>query len=376
MTTAGFIKPGFEKLRDLFEQALAESHQGGAALSVRVDGKQVASLWGGFASPNRKWEEDTPSVVFSVTKGIVTVLLADQVTKGRIELDKPVAHYWPEFAQAGKADTTVRELLAHKAGLSALREDITVDQVVDWDFMVSALAKEAPLFDKSNHQYHALTFGWLVGEILRRVTGLGIGELLQRELSKPLGINAWIGIPSDLVGKVALLQQTDFVPAENIPELQIKAMTLGGAFPENLMGVNEGFNNPRIQMAEVPGAGGIFDANALSKIYSACVSDKEPIRLLNDAVIADMTKEQSSGPSQLEKVPPFPRWGSGFMIPSEHRAFMTEASFGHDGFGGQVVFADAKHKVGFAFITNDLQSAGDQRGNRIVTALGEILSSR
>lgn len=373
MSTAGFLKPGFETLGTLFAEAVEASNGGGAALSVRVDGELVANLWGGNAGPGRSWQEDTPSVVFSVTKGIVTVLLADQVTKGAIELDKPVATYWPEFAQAGKQDTTVRQLLAHKAGLSALRENLNLEQVLDWDFMVNTLAKAAPLFDKSKHQYHALTFGWLVGEVLRRVTGLGIGALLQRELCQPLGVNGWIGIPNRLLGKVAVLQQIESAVQEDAPELQTKAMTLGGAFPENLMGPGEGFNNPRVQLAEIPGAGGIFDANALSKIYSACVSDNEPIRLLNQSVIAEMTKEQSAGESQLEKVPPFPRWGSGFMLPSDHRAFLSPHSFGHDGYGGQVVFADTKYKVGFAFITNDLQTAGDERGNRIVSELGEIL---
>lgn len=373
MMTAGFLKPGFEKLEGLFESAVSNSNNAGAALSVRVDGELVASLWGGYAAPGRKWEESTPSVVFSATKGIATILLANQVMLGAIELDEPVAKFWPEFGQRGKEAITVRELLAHKAGLSALRENLSLEQVLNWDFMVDILAKAEPLFDKSRHQYHAITFGWLVGELLRRVTGLGVGALLQQVITSPLGIKGWIGAPNDVLGKIAILQQIQQAPAQNLPELQTKAMTLGNAFPGNLIGPGEGFNNPKVQMAELAGVGGIFDANGLSKIYSACVSNHEPVRLMSDSVIRDMTKVQSEGPSHLEKEPPFAKWGSGFTLSSDRRYLLTDHSFGHDGYGGQIAFGDPIHKVGFAFITNDLQVANDQRGDGLVAAVREIL---
>lgn len=374
MTISGYLKPGFEKLEAIFADALRLSHNGGAALSLRVDGELVANLWGGFAAPGRRWEESTPSVVFSTTKGIATILIANQVAKGTIELDKPVANYWPEFGQAGKQDITVREVLAHKAGLSALRQDLNLEQVLNWEFMVDALAKAEPLFDKTKHQYHAVTFGWLVGEILRRVTGIQIGKLLQEVITEPLGINGWIGAPAEVLPEVAVLQQTQELPPQIVPELQTKAMTLGNAFPGNLIGPGEGFNNPKVQMAELAGVGGIFDANAISKIYSACVSNNEPVRLMPDGVISDMTTVQSQGPSHLEKMPPFPKWGSGFTLSSDRRYLLTDKSFGHDGYGGQIAFGDPIHKVGFAFITNDLQVADDNRGDSLVAAVREILN--
>ena len=382
----GAVAPGFELLGEAFAGALATSHRHGGALHVRVDGEVVANLWGGNASADQPWQHDTPSVIFSCTKGLVSVLAGELVREGRLDLDAPVSAYWPEFAAHGKGSMPVRWLFTHRAGLPAVRKDLQPADVLDWDRMVEVLAEEEPLLQPGDiHQYHALTFGWLAGEIVRRISGTGVDEFFAQRITRPLGVEAWIGVPESELARVAQLYVAS-QPPEPLPlpphvnpelaSINERAMTLGSAVSPDLATENVGFNSDQLRRAVIPGAGGIATAQALATIWSATVSDAEQIRLLNDDVIADMSREQSAGQPAVPLPGPWPRWGTGFMLSSEVRPFLTDASFGHDGLGGQVAFADPEHKVGFAYLTNDLQRVDDTRGVVLVEALRRLLRER
>ncbi|MEY4398307.1 MAG: hypothetical protein RLZ53_883 [Actinomycetota bacterium] len=377
----GHIDSRFKTLEPLFADAVAKSHDGGAALSVRVDGVEVINVWGGSDGKGSPWQENTSSVIFSCTKGLVSLLAAKLVTEGKLQLDLPVAHYWPEFAQNGKGAITVRQAMSHHAGLSAFRYPLEKEDVVDWSRMVHHLEVAEPIFPANGpHQYHAVTFGWLVGEILHRITGKSLGPLFQEALASPLNANAWIGLPKSELGQVARLLNSPVNPEapafddpiwNGVKAYERDAMTLGNAFPMGLSEGDEGFNDPEIRMAEIGGAGGIGTASALSKIWSAAAG-AENYTFLNQETIDDMTKLQSTGQPAIPIDPPQANWGTGFMLTSDHRKFLTTKSFGHDGFGGQVTFADVDAKLGFAFITNDLQTEREHRADSLVSELRRL----
>jgi CubicO group peptidase (beta-lactamase class C family) len=379
----GTVEPGFEAVAAAFERGFAGRPDMGAALAIRHRGAYVARLWGGVADARtgRVWSPDTSSVIFSCTKGLMSLAIARLVEQGLIDYDAPVARYWPEFAAAGKARITVREALSHRAGLSAPRISLSTEQMLDWDFVTAALAAQEPLFPPdSGYAYHALTHGWLAGEIIRRITGLTPGHYLQQEMAVPLGASVHVGLPPALEPKVTHLvsypgQVPANLPPPPEPNWPLLASTLGNALPPTLISETGGFNDPRLHAAEIPGAGGIATADGLATIWSAAVTTTEGIRLVGDAVIEQATREQSGGPGIWPGPPPYYRWGMGFMLDAEARRLLTSRSFGHDGAGGQVAFADPAHAVGFAYLTNRMELPPDSRGNDIVTALRDILTS-
>lgn len=390
----GHVSPGFDEVARAFAATLSDE-ESGAALSVRLDGRTVIDLWGGVADgrDGRAWISSTPSTVFSCTKGLVSILAAHLVDEGRLNYDALVTDYWPEFGVAGKAETRVSSLLSHRAGLSATRVDLTLDDIVDWHTVVGVLQEQEPLWTPgSGWGYHALTHGWLVGEVIRRISGMSVGEYFRTVVAGPLDAEAWIGLPETLVGSPAYLQIAN--SGESGPENQPpsptaggpvdstfsdnqwmeRAMTLGGALHGLVSSVQPDFNDSRVQAAQIPGAGGIATARAMASIWSATVVATDGVRLLSDEVIKAATVVQSEGPSVFSSErPPHPRWGMGFMLDSERRRFLTSSSFGHDGAGGQVGFADPEHRVGFGYITNRLEAGTDNRAPSIIDALRRAL---
>lgn len=379
----GSVEPGFEPVADAFADAFAGRPTMGGALHVTIGGQSVIDLWAGRADERsgRAWSQDTPSVVFSCTKGLMSILIARLVQDGQLDYDAPVTRYWPEFAQAGKAGITVGQALAHQAGLSAPREDLTEDDIVDWDRMVSALAAQEPLWPiGTGYAYHALTHGWLTGELVRRVTGKSAGAYFRELVTDPLGADAWIGLPDALADRPAHLQVSAPLSAlwadeasKPAPNWPYKAMTLGDALPADLVSDDGGFNRQRIRAAEIPGAGGVATAKALATIWSATVVPTQGIRLIDDAVIATATRPRSEGASVLGGDPPYSRWGYGFQLDSEARRYLGDGSFGHDGAGGQVGFADPARQIGFGFVTNWMMGPEDQRATGIISALRQVL---
>lgn len=384
----GHVAPGFESVAKAFAASFDGRPDMGAALAIRYKGELVVSLWGGVRDERDRtpWTEATPSVVFSCTKGLMSLLIAQLVEEGLLDYDQRVADIWPEFEAFGKCCATLRDLLAHRAGLSAPDQDWQFEDLLDWDKCTGRLANQVPIWVPGHgYAYHAITHGWLVGEVARRVTGKRVGTLFAERIAEPLGADAWIGRPAGVGAAMAHLQVSPDLsqfwadelakPKGQEPNWPLRAMTLGGALPPTLVTPEGGFNDSRLQAAEVPGAGGIATAVALASIWSAAVVETDGVRLVGPEIIARATQVVTEGAPVFAVDPPFPRWGMGFQLDSEARRFLGAASFGHDGAGGQVAFADAEHEIGFAFVTNWMEGAGDPRGTAIVTALREALAA-
>ena len=376
---AGSVAPGFEPLAAVFADIVA-SYDGGASACVYLDGEPVVDLWGGVADmrSGRPWAEDTVSVIFSCSKGLMSLLAARLVQDGRLDYDAPVPHYWPEYAAAGKQDTLVRDLLSHRAGLSAPVGALAVEDIVDWEAMVALLAAQAPLWAPGEgHSYHFITHGWLIGELLRRVTGKPVSRLLAETIAEPMGADMWIGLPPAQRGRVAHIgvgasfaEGTDSFVRQGSEWIE-RGLTLGGALPRTLASPAGGFNDPRVQAAEIPGAGGISNARSLARAWSAAVTRTGGVRLLEDETIRRATALQSGGAPVFHEPEPWMAWGMGFQLDSPARRYLTAQGFGHDGAGGQVAFAEPGLRLGFAFVTNQMEEA-DPRAQNLVAALREV----
>jgi CubicO group peptidase (beta-lactamase class C family) len=386
---AGRTAPGFEPVVQAFAEAFVGRPTMGAALAVRLKGDEVINLWAGTSDERtgKPWTEDTASVVFSTTKGLVSILIAQSVQTGRLHYDSPVASYWPEFAQAGKAGMTVRQLLGHQGGLSALTSDLSFEDILNWDVVTARLAQQTPLWSPGTaYGYHALTHGWLAGELIRRVTGQSVGSVFTETVAGPLGAAAWIGLPKSHNGPIAHLQVAPdltqlwaheaALDSPETPNWPYRAMTLGRALPAALATPDGGFNHRRLQEAEVPGAGGIATASGLASIWSATVTATRGVRLLSPKTVELATRTVTEGAPFFPAPPPYARWGMGFQLDSEARRYLTSSSFGHDGAGGQSAFADPVHCVGFAFITNWMEAGEDRRATRIIDALRTVLTGQ
>jgi CubicO group peptidase (beta-lactamase class C family) len=386
---AGFVAEGFEKIEKTFEEIISQAPGSGAAVSIWHKGRNVVNLWGGLADDESKtaWSEETKVVVFSSTKGLMSLALAQLFQAGKFSYDDLVIKYWPEYKGAGKDRTTIGQLVSHQAGVPFFAGEIQPDQVIDWDYMISQIEQEAPVWEPGTaYAYHAITHGWLTGEIIRRVSGMSPGQYLAKEISSPLNADTWLGIPAELESKVAPsyahADLTSFfvdLKEKNTDagNFLIRSLTLGQAFSMNLVGKNEGFNSRAVHAAELPGAGGISTAHGISKIWSSVVHETDGVRLLKDETVQFVTKVQSEGKPFTDLEPPYSKFGMGFQLDSAARGYLTQSSFGHDGAGGQCAFADPEHKIGFAFLTTEMRGGEveDDRATRLIGDLRSILQS-
>lgn len=374
----------FSRVIDAFRGTFENRPTMGGALAIVVDGEPVVDVWAGVADAETgdAWGENTRSVIFSCSKGITAVVIARLVAERMLDYDDPVARHWPEFAVAGKSGITIGDVLAHRAGLSAPRQELTLDHVLSPTGVADPLASQSPLWEPGTaYSYHALTQGWLLGEVVRRATGSTIGELLARDIAGPLGAAVFIGLPESERGHVATmhvgatLAALDATTPQGVPAFDAywarRAMTLGSAFPSTLVEGRSGFNDPRVQASEIPAAGGVATARGLATVWAA-VADA---RILDAETRQRATRVRSEGAPHFAAPGPWPRWGMGFQLDSEARRYLTPTSLGHDGAGGQVAFADPDHRVGFAFLTNEME-AGDDRATRVLDALPEVLVTR
>ncbi|BDZ47923.1 carboxylesterase [Frondihabitans sucicola] len=378
----GTVAPGWEAVGSLFDDTLASSVRGGAALSIMQGGAQVVDLWGGFAdaATGLPWGADTTTVLFSMTKGLMSLLVARLVDDGLLDLDEPVSNSWPEFAQQGKGAITLRTVMAHRAGLSYPVEDLSIDDVVAWTPVVEKLARQAPLFTPGTaHQYHAFTLGWLVGEVVQRVTGTDFSTLFQEVLGTPVGAQVWVGLPeaeqahvSTLVPEPSFrLELPEFVP--HAREL-MRTFTLGQVFPPEIATAGTGLNDPRLHRATIPAGLGIGTARGVAALWSDAIVGSRARGPVTKSTLDDMTRPLSVG-APLWSLPGagFESWGTGFHVPSEPMPLLGASSFGHGGAGGQLSFADRDSEVAFAFVTTDLQVVDDERASRLVAGVRAIL---
>ncbi|MFM6971153.1 MAG: serine hydrolase domain-containing protein [Rhodoluna sp.] len=376
------IKSEFESIADLFF-AQGKDKPGGSSLAIFENGEPVLNLWQGQADENHAWTEKTYSVIFSCTKGLASIMAHRLVQEGKLDLEEKVSKYWPEFAQSGKENIPVKWLLQHKAGLSAVRRDLTIDEITDGHTLEEELARQEPLWKPGTaHAYHALTFGTLVGKLIHNITGKSAGAYFRELITDPLNVDAWIGLPPARFDNLAPLITDGKRVASNAERgtneyWLAKSMTFGGALDYKIESYETGFNNPKLIQAELPGAGGVSNAFALAKIYSAAATKTDGVRLLSDEIIRAATVPQSTGALMFEgQTGPFPAWGNGFMLDAPgFKDMLGPGSFGHDGLGGQCAFGDIDHRIGFAYTTNYLQSGPQEqsRQQEIIRKLKAIL---
>ncbi|WP_189320244.1 serine hydrolase domain-containing protein [Streptomyces flaveus] len=390
MTTIdGEVEAGFEPVREAFAANFARHGDIGAAVCVYRDGRPVVDLWGGIADPDtdRPWARDTLQLVYSATKGATATAAHLLAERGALDLDAPVTEYWPEFAANGKAEIPVRWLLSHQAGLVALDQPVPLAEALAWQPMVAALAAQRPLWTPGTaHGYHGRTWGWLVGEVIRRVSGRTPGRFFADEIASPLGLDFFIGLPASerhRVSRMAYQQpEVDFttVPPESIPE-ELREMVAAwrdpNSFSNRAFQVTDpaeiDFNSPEVQAAELPASNGIGTARGLARMYAALIGEVDGVRLLTPETLASATKEQASGTDQVMVMPS--RLSSGYMLPTETNPMTGPNSFGHAGRGGSLAFADPEHGIAFCYAMNHIIGGlDDVRAESLVDAVRRSLA--
>jgi len=366
----GHCDPRFGEIREIFEKSFDGDEEIGAAICFVADGETVVDLWGGHydAERTRPWERDTLVNTYSTTKGLTAICAHQLVERGLLDLDAPVAKYWPEFAAAGKGELPVRWLLSHQAGLPAVRKPLPDDAVVSWDVMCAALAEQEPWWEPgTKHGYHALTFGFLVGEVIRRASGQTVGQWLREHVTGPLDADYHIGFGPELDARTSDLHGSLFAkPGADVPDLpgplgqMMKDMsdptTMTGAAFNNPPRGAERVNTREWRAAEVPAANGHGTARALARIYGALARGGEidGVRILEPESIVLARTEQAFGPDAVLGQLPM-RFGLGFMLRQDLMPLSPSPdAFGHPGAGGSIGMADPDAKVGFGYVMNKM----------------------
>lgn len=377
----GTTGEGFEAVRDVFAKNFTDGLEIGASFAAYYNGLKVVDLWGGVADPNQgtAWAEDTIALVFSTTKGVTAMCANKLAQEGKLDLDAPVATYWPEFAAGGKEKMPVSYLLSHQAGLAWVGGELTAEEAFSWDPVVDLLAQQVPHWEPgSKHGYHATTYGWLVGEVVKRVTGMSVGTYFRRAIAEPLGVDFWIGLPEAEEDRVAWL-----IGGLADPALQEDAMKelvtqflgpeteLGRALfsPSYSLSAPDVWNSRAMRAAEVPAANGVGDARSLARMYAACIGDVDGIRIINDAQLRRATTQATTGPNTV-LLGLDVQFGMGFMVRSELIPICGPRSFGHFGAGGSMGWADPDSGLAFGYVMNrmDMGLAGDVRSANLVNA--------
>ena len=375
----GSVEAGWESVRTAFAANFAERAEVGAAVCVYVDGAPVVDLWGGIADTQagQPWEHGTIVCVFSSTKGVTAIGANVLIERGLLDPDAPVATYWPEFAANGKGGITVRQVLSHQAGLPLVEGAFTLDEALSWDPIVTALASQAPTWEPgTKHGYHMRTYGWLVGELMRRATGRSPGRFLRDEVTAPLGVDFWVGLPESEEPRVARL-----VPPRSSPKDALAAfgddllLTRVFSSPGGHFDYDDMWNTRQLHAAELPSSNGIGDARGLARLYASCIGEGvEGHRTLNAETVAAATEVQAKGTDAVLMIDSC--FGLGFMLGASFGAANPPTVFGHAGAGGSLAFADPASGMAFAYVMNDLRfdPAGDPRGETLVRAARNCLA--
>jgi CubicO group peptidase (beta-lactamase class C family) len=372
---AGTCSEAFASVRAEFEANFTVRRDVGAAVAVWHDGELRVDLWGGWANARAQqpWERDTLQLVFSTTKGPTAACVLRCVQLGLLDLDAPVAKYWPEFAANGKSAITTRQILGHRSGLPAFAERISVAECNEPGAAAAKLAAQTPEWGPgTDHGYHALTYGWLLGEIVQRVSGISLGQFWRREFADLEDLEIWIGLPSEQEHRVShLTTWSDGLPPDPPNEFAQQLLTKGSITRRVFsnppqVGV---FNDPALHAAEWPAANGIATARALATFYGLLATG----RWLDDAAIAEAATAQSHGFDQvLRKVTSF---GLGFAT---HRSDnnILPSGLGHEGAGGSLAFGDPTTRTGFAYVMCGMAENRDPdpRVGSLVRALKKDLS--
>lgn len=375
MTVSGYCDPRFAAIEPLFED-LWHGIEVGAAVSVYWRGEQVINLWGGHVdrAQSKEWNQDSLVNSYSITKGVMATAIAKLVETRKLDYREKVAHYWPEFAQNGKQDITVTELLSHQAGLCGIYSKLNVEDLYNWDLMTNKLAEQAPLWPPGSASgYHAVTWGYLSGELIRRVTNMSPGEFIHEQICKPLDLNFYLGVPEEKLNDCAELigpnHARGYEPSAKPTKDSNKPAVTTTAHKQHLFDLAQ--RNPMIspfknassnpwRISEIPASNGHSDANSLAKLYGALANGGEinGIRLLSESTINNACQVEIDESVDLVMGHVIRRSRAGYILAHKNNYGPGTQSFGHAGAGGSMAFADPEQKVGFAYVMNQLQPEG------------------
>ncbi|MGV0745639.1 serine hydrolase domain-containing protein [Mycolicibacterium sp. XJ870] len=385
VTTNGTCASGFEKVRDAFEHNFAERGEVGAAVAVWVEGDLVVNLWGGHAdtAAGRPWTQNTLASVFSGSKGLASTCVHLLADRGEIDLNAPVARYWPEFAQAGKQDITLAMVLGHRSGVIGPREPMGWRDVADWDSVCQRIAVAEPWWPPGTAQgYHVVTFGFILGEVIRRVTGRTLGQYLRTEIAEPLGIDVHIGLPAaehhrcaEMVNKPTvrglLADSGVSAPPDGLDAHPMAGWAVSMNFvPDDELGARA---IGTWRAAEFPSTNAHVSALGMATFYNALAQEKllsrehmELCRVSQGGFDTDVVL----GPRVADH-----GWGLGYMLNQRRVAGPNPRTFGHGGSGGSFAFVDLEHRIGYAYVMNRFDATKCNADPRTVALSNEVYSA-
>ncbi|MEV4806123.1 serine hydrolase domain-containing protein [Nonomuraea sp. NPDC049421] len=407
-----YCDPRFARVREVFERHFADGEELGAAFAVYLNGEPVVDLWDGVADRHtgRPWERDTPVFAYSCTKAVTAAVLLRLAEQGRLDLAAPVADVWPGFAAEGKGSVTVEHLLSHQAGLPVVEEEVPVEEFEDQPAIAARLAGQRPLWEPGTaHGYHALTYGFLLGEVVGRVTGESVGELVAAEIAGPLDLELWVGAPDAVIERTARLkagerprrdpaeqptEQPTERPAQTGPAAQpgprtgmqivetgkrtqdvLAEVQRAALDPASLMNralgnpamhrLKGGANHPVILRAGWPAAGLVTTARGLAGFYRGLIAGD----LLRPETLRDALRPRVHGPDKVLLLNT--SFGLGFMRPSLTFLMPSKTAFGHSGMGGAIGLGDPERGLAIGYVMNRMADAltGNLRGMRLVQAV-------
>ncbi|MFJ4369546.1 serine hydrolase domain-containing protein [Streptomyces chartreusis] len=389
MDVNGTVAEGFEPVRDAFVRNFETLGERGAALAVYRDGRKVVDLWAGTKDVDgtEPWQRGTAQVVRSATKGVAAAVLLALWQRGRLDLDAPVAEYWPEFKARGKERVLVRHVLNHRAGLPVLDRPLTPQESLDPLRGPEAVAAQAPEWEPgTEHGYHALTYGWMLDGIVRRVTGKGTGEWIADEIAGPLGAELWLGLPAaeeaaGRAGRVGRVEAPEPASGAVLKARPKRSVTDAYQDPDSL--TRRAFaaitpfpdqNDPAYRASALPATNGIATADGLARVYAALIGEVDGVRLLDTATVESARAEESSGPDRVLVVNT--RFGLGYMLHGTASPLLGPGSFGHPGRGGALGFADPEAGIALGYVTNGFRKTvtADPRAQGLIRALRTSLA--
>jgi CubicO group peptidase (beta-lactamase class C family) len=403
-TITGLVEPGFEAVRDAFAGNFEQGRERGAAFCAHIEGRKVVDLYGGAfdGAGTRPYGPEALQLVFSTTKGATAICANLLAQRGDLDMGAPVSAYWPEFAQAGKGSMPVRFLLCHQAGVPAIDRRLSPEELQAWTPVAEALAEQTPFWEPGTaHGYHALSYGYLVGEVVRRITGRSLGTYFAEEVAGPLGLEFFIGLPEQYEDRVSPIVGANFdggltgdsddgdgdgdgdggggEPSGFASTLLARSLNLGGAIRDR-----DWMNQRAWHAAEMPGGNGITNAASLSRMYAAVIGPVDggpPEPLLTPAQLELARTPLTSGADQVFVSVGFTleqKIGLGFWRSSPVTLFGGEGSFGHGGAGGSYGFADPEHGLAVGYVMNKMameEFTGDARSHGLIRALYEAIGA-
>jgi CubicO group peptidase (beta-lactamase class C family) len=376
----GEVAEGFEPVREAFAGNFAALGDRGAAVTVYRDGHKVVDLWGGTRDVDgtEPWQHGTAQIVRSATKGVAAAVLLLLAQRGQLDLDAPVGSYWPEYKAHGKEHTRVGHLLAHRAGVPVLDRPLSPAEAADLDLAAAAVAAQTPVWQPgAEHGYHAQTYSWLTGELVRRVTGRTIGRWIADEIARPLDLDLWVGLPEAVAGRVGRVAQVEAPSTPGGLKTRPKrAVSEAYADPDSL--TRRAFaaitpmpdeNDPAYRAAVLPASNGIATADGLARFYAALIGEVDGVRLFTPETVSAARTEQSAGPDRILVVNT--RFGLGYMLHGGASPLLSPGSFGHPGRGGALGFADPESGIAFGYVTNAFRTSvtADARAQALVRAV-------